>query len=159
MRPVTEIDIVAVASVFYGIARIARGAYVANVTMLAVGGNFHLCIIITTLALTFVILVPTGQAVRLFSLVVFEKVSESLFDVSIHLCVVVATFAIAGGIASPIPVLGAGCVVRLVPLRVVSESGHALIIGVIVATFVGTLFVFLVAPPLASRLHARHGYG
>ena len=85
MRKVTEIDIIALASVFYGIALIARGAYVANVTMLAVGGDFHFRIIIATLALTFVVFLPAGQAVRLFSLVMFEIVSESLFDVSVRL--------------------------------------------------------------------------
>ena len=83
MRPVTEIDIVALASVFYGIALIAGGAYVANVTMLTVGGNFHLCIIVATLALTFVILVPTGQAVRLFCLMVFEVVSKGYTEATV----------------------------------------------------------------------------
>ena len=85
MRPVTEIDIVAVARVTNGVKFSARGAYVANVTMLAVGGNFHLGVIVATLALTFVVRFPTGQTVRLFRLAVFEEVSESLFDVSVNL--------------------------------------------------------------------------
>ena len=46
-------------------------------------------------------------------------------------------FAIAGGIASPIPVLRAGCVIRIVPLQIVLESGHPIVIGMIVATVVG----------------------
>ena len=72
MRPVTEIDIVALARVTNGVNSLAGGAYVANVTMLTVGGDFHLCIIIATLALTFVVRFPAGQAVRLFRLIVFE---------------------------------------------------------------------------------------
>ena len=85
MRPVTEIDIIALARVFYRIALPAGGANVANVTMLAVCGDFHFRIIIATLALTFVVSLPAGQAVRLFRLVVFEEVSESLFDLSVNL--------------------------------------------------------------------------
>ena len=80
-----EIDIIAVARVTNGIKLVARGANVANVTMLSVGGDFHFRIIIATLALTFVVFLPAGQAVRLFSLVMFEIVSESLFDLSVRL--------------------------------------------------------------------------
>ena len=98
MRPVTEIDIVALASVTNGVKSVARGANVANVTMLAVSGDFHLCIIVATLALTFVVRFPAGQTVGVFCLKVFEFVSESLFDVSFHLRRIVATLAIAGGI-------------------------------------------------------------
>ena len=80
-----EIDIIAVARVTNGVKFVARGANVANVTMLSVGGDFHFRIIVATLTLTFVIFFPAGQAVRLFRLVVFEVVSESLFDVSVPL--------------------------------------------------------------------------
>ena len=80
-----EIDIIAVARVTNGVKFVARGANVANVTMLSVGGDFHFRIIIATLALTFVILVPTGQANGFLCFVVFEKVSESLIDVSVRL--------------------------------------------------------------------------
>ena len=80
-----EIDIIAVARVTNGIKLVARGANVANVTMLSVGGDFHFRIIIATLALTFVILVPTGQAIGFFCFIVFEIVSESLFDVFVNL--------------------------------------------------------------------------
>lgn len=85
LRPVTEIDIVALASVTNGVKFVSRGANVANVTMLAVGGDFRLCIIVAPLALTFVVFLPAGQAIRLFRLAVFEEVSERLFDVSVHL--------------------------------------------------------------------------
>ena len=85
MRPVTEINIVAVARVTDGVIPFAGGAYVANVTVLAVCGDFHFRIIVATLTLTFVVFFPAGQAVRLFCLVVFEVVSESLFDVSVQL--------------------------------------------------------------------------
>ena len=80
-----EIDILAVARVTNGVKFVARGAYVANVTMLSVGGDFHFRIIIATLALTFVVFLPAGQAIGFFCFVVFEKVSESLFDVSVRL--------------------------------------------------------------------------
>ena len=85
MRPVTEIDIIAVARVFYGVKSVARGAYVANVTMLAVGGNFHLGVIVAPLTLTFVVRFPAGQAVGFFCFVVFEEVSERLIDLSVRL--------------------------------------------------------------------------
>lgn len=158
LRPVAEIDIVALARVTNGVKSAARGAYVANVTMLAVGRDFHLCIIVATLTLTFVVRFPTGQAVRLFRIVVFEVVSESFFDVSIQLCRIIAPLALAGVITSPIPVLGAGWVAGFVLLQIVPESGHPIVVGVVIATLVGTLCILLGAPPLASRLNARNGY-
>ena len=85
MRPVTEIDIVAFARVFYGVNSLACGTNVANVTMLAVGRDFHFGVIVATLTLTFVVRFPAGQTVGGFCLNVFEFVSESLIDVSIHL--------------------------------------------------------------------------
>ena len=116
----TEIDIIALASVLNGVKSTAGGTNVADVTMLAVGGNFHLCIIVATLALTFVISLPTGHTVRRFRFMAFEEMAESLIDVSVHLGRIVATFAFACGISSPIPVLGAGCLAGIVPLLIVS---------------------------------------
>ena len=85
MRPVTEIDIIALARVTNGVKFVAGGTNVANVTMLAVGRNFHFRIIVATLALTFVVSLPAGQAIGFFCFVVFEVVSEGLFDVSVNL--------------------------------------------------------------------------
>ena len=81
----TEIDIFTLASVFYGVTLIARGTYVANVTMLTVGGQYYFGSKIAPLALTLVVRFPTGQAVGGFCLVVFEVVSESLVDVFVNL--------------------------------------------------------------------------
>ena len=43
-------------------------------------------------------------------------------------------------------------------MRVVSESGNPIVIGAIIATLVGTLFVFLVPPLFASGFLARNVY-
>ena len=85
MRPVTEIDIIAVARVANGVKFVACGTYVANVTMLTVGRQYHFGGKIAAFALTLVVSLPTGQTVGFFCIEMFEIVSKSLFDVFVNL--------------------------------------------------------------------------
>ena len=97
MRPVTEIDIIAVARVFYGVNSLACGANVANVTVFSRGGNFLVPLGFSAIMLAPFVCFPADfGASRLFCGNVLHIVSDSGYRLLLGISTsrVYATFAV-----------------------------------------------------------------